>query len=194
MRINRPQFYREFKLKFSIKKLTQEQVDSIECIFNEIERNDIQDIRWVSYMLATVYHETAATMLPIEEYGKGKGKLYGRRIKHSGLPYTNVLGIMYGRGYVMLTWYENYDLMGRLLGIDLLHYPEKASDPKIAAKILVEGMTKGSSSFGDFTGKCLEQYFNDKIEDPLHARRIINGMDKTGLIETYYNKFKLCLT
>ena len=35
------------------------------------------DLRWLAYMLATTFHETARTMQPIEEYGKGKGKTYG---------------------------------------------------------------------------------------------------------------------
>ncbi len=29
-------------------------------------------------MLATVYHETAKTMQPIEEYGRGVGRDYGK--------------------------------------------------------------------------------------------------------------------
>jgi hypothetical protein len=55
---------------------------------------------------------------------------------------------------------------------------------------MFEGMTKGSSSFGDFTGRCLEQYFNNTTEDAVNARKIINGLDKAELIAGYYNKFK----
>jgi len=145
-------------------------------------------------MFATVYHETATTMLPIAEYGKGKGKAYGRRLKHSMVKYPTTFGIMYGRGYVQLTWYENYELMGRLLGIDLLNNPDLALVPQYAAKIMVEGMTKGSSSLGDFTGKCLEQYFNNNVEKPLEARRIINGTDRAEDIAELYYTFKKFLS
>lgn len=188
VKINRRNFYDKYRLMYGT--LNKEQVASIECIFNEFEANNFTDIRWLAYMLATTYHETATTMLPIEEWGKGKNRRYGKRIKHSGIAYKDTINIFYGRGYVMITWYENYQLMGRLLSTDLLRNPELALQPRIAAKIMVEGMTKGSSSIGDFTGKCLEQYFNATIEDPIGARRIINGTDKAELIGKYYNNFK----
>jgi len=186
--INRLEFYKKFKIDFG--KVSQAQVDSIEAIFNEWELQKYTDIRWLAYMLATIYHETAGTMRPIEEYGKGKNYKYGKRIKHSGLSYSESLGIFYGRGFVQLTWYENYQLLGRLLNVDLLNHPELALRLDIATKILFEGMTKGSSSIGDFTGKCLEMYFNEIKEDPIGARKIINGTDKAEKIAGYYQLFK----
>lgn len=188
MNLNRKKFYTEYRKVYG--KLTQAQVNSIECIFNEIEAQEVTDIRWIAYMFATVYHETATTMLPIEEYGKGRNKRYGKRFKHSGVTYATTYGIMYGRGYVQLTWFENYQLMGRLLGLDLLNRPELALVPQHAAKIMVEGMTKGSSSVGDFTGKCLEQFFNGNTEKPIAARVIINGTDKAKEISEHYYTFK----
>lgn len=84
--------------------------------------------------------------------------------------------------------------MGRLIGEDLLNFPERALQIDVATKIMFEGMTRGSSSFGDFTGRCLEMYFNDTTDDPINARRIINGKDKATLIKGYYDKFKSSLT
>jgi hypothetical protein len=132
-------------------------------------------------------------MQPIEEYGKGKSYRYGKKIKRSGIPYSLPDKLYYGRGYVQLTWYENYENMGRLLGVDLLNNPDLALQPVIACKIMFEGMTKGDSSFGDFTGKSLENYFNDKKEDWVHARRIINGTDKAEMIAGYGQKFMAAL-
>jgi len=43
MKLNRKKFYVEFRKEFG--KLTQLQVNSIECIFNEIELQKIIDIR-----------------------------------------------------------------------------------------------------------------------------------------------------
>lgn len=176
------------------KSFSQAQVDNIKNILRAFAEVKIFDIRFLAYALATTYHETAGTMRPIEEYGKGKGRDYGKKLKRSRVSYLLPDKIYFGRGYVQLTWFENYQLLGRLLGIDLLGKPELALDPFIAAKILVEGMTKGSSSFGDFTGKCLEMYFNDKKEDPIEARRIINGEDKKFLIADYYWIFKEALS
>ena len=83
--------------------------------------------------------------------------------------------------------------MGRLLGVNLLKNPELALVLETAIQIMFEGMLRGSSSVGDFTGKCLEMYFNDKIDDPKGARRIINGTDKATLIANYHYQFLKCL-
>lgn len=194
--INRKLFYA--KLKNSklnkLKPLSQNQVNGIEAIFNEWDnRKDLIDVRWLSYMLATDYHECDGKMLPIEEYGKGKKRKYGKRIKHSGRPYINTINIFYGRGLVQLTWYENYELMSRLIGVDLINHPELALDLYISVKIMFEGMTKGASSFGDFTGKCLEMYFNEKVNNPIGARAIINGTDKAKEIAYIHYEFLECL-
>lgn len=187
--INHDNFFYYIRQTIFKTGLKQKQVEGINAILNRWEAQDLTDLRWLAYMMATVYHETAKTMQPIEEYGKGKGYRYGKKIKRSGITYTLPDKIYYGRGYVQLTWYENYETMGRLLGIDLLNNPELALHPKIAADIMFEGMTKGNSNFGDFTGKSLEHYFNDKKEDWVNARRIINGTDKAELIAGYGKKF-----
>jgi len=192
MQINRKQFYTDFKAVFK-KSILQKQLEGIEAIFNEWERSGFSDIRWLAYMLATAWHETDKTMQPIEEYGKGKTRPYGKKIKHSGVAYVFPNKIFYGRGHVMLTWYENYEIMGRLLGIDLLKNPELALTMEVAVKIMFEGMTRGASSFGDFTGKCLEMYFNESKQDPIGARRIINGKDKAEKIAKEYAQFLRCL-
>lgn len=190
--INKANFYKKVRTYFGA--LNNPQVLGFEAIINEFEKQKLSDIRWLAYMLATAWHETARTMQPIEEYGKGKTRPYGKKIKHSGRPYTNTANLFYGRGFVQLTWYENYELMGRLLKLDLINKPELALVLENAVKIMFEGMLRGSSSVGDFTGKCLEQYFNEKTNNPLGARAIINGKDKAELIVTYYDKFLIALT
>lgn len=189
--VNKVQFYKTIRKDFG--KLTQSQVDGFEAILNEWNLSKYSDIRWLAYMLATVWHETAKTVQPIEEYGKGKTRPYGKKLKHSGVAYSAPDKVYYGRGFVQLTWYENYQLLGRLLKVDLLNKPELALDINISTKILFEGMTKGSSSVGDFTGRCLEMYFNSTKEDLINARRIINGTDKAELISIYYLSFKQAL-
>lgn len=108
---------------------------------------------------------------------------------YSGYPYELPDKLYYGRGDVQLTWYENYKKMGELLGLPLLEQPELALRPDISAKIMIEGMTKGASNRGDYTGLSLEDYFNANRDDPVGARRIINGLDKASQIAKYHDKF-----
>jgi hypothetical protein len=182
--IDRKFFFSEIKKQRLFTSLTSSQVKGMEALIDAWEKSGLKDIRWFAYMLATTYHETARTMLPIAEYGKGRGRPYGQKIKMNRSRYTSPNQIYYGRGYVQLTWYENYDKMGKLLGIDLLNNPELAMDKDVASDIMIEGMVKGL-----FTGRSLKTFFNESKDDPKQARRIINGMDKATTIATYHNKF-----
>jgi len=180
--IDRKYFYDTIRWMF--KPLKSSQVAGMNLILEEWESSGYKDLRWLAYMLATVYHETDRTMQAIEEYGKGHGHKYGISDPETGKVY-------YGRGLVQLTWKRNYERMGMLLSIDLVNYPELACDPLNAVRILFEGMTKAGSDFGDFTGKCLEMYFSEFTEDWVGARRIINGLDKsTEIAEHGRNFFK----
>ncbi len=75
-------------------------------------------------MLATAYWETAQTMEPIEEYGKGAGRPYGEPDPATEQTY-------YGRGYVQLTWLPNYEKASKEIydiefdagGVDLVNNP-----------------------------------------------------------------------
>lgn len=170
-------------------RLTHSQRTGIEFKLTAFKKYGVTDIRHQAYMLATSYHETAKTMQPIEEYGKGRGRPYGSKLKQNRKPYEYPDKIYYGRGDVQLTWYENYELMGRLLNIPLLEKPELALEPDISAEIMIEGMMHGKSNRGDFTGVSLETYFNKYRNDPVQARRVVNGLDKANRIAGYYYKF-----
>ncbi|QIG72519.1 glycoside hydrolase family 19 chitinase protein [Rhizobium phage RHph_TM3_3_6] len=200
MLINREKFYDGIKKNGLFTSLTQSQVNGLNFILGEIEA-EVEDTRWAAYMLATAYHETAKTMLPVKEYGGNAyyTKMYdikgtrpklalqmGNKNPGDGAKYC-------GRGYVQLTWYNNYLNMGKLLGVDLVGNPELAMDPKIAARIMIEGMTKGQSTRGDFTGVSLENYFNSNTTDWVNARRVINGLDRAKDVATYAQKFNSVL-
>lgn len=187
--MNRQLFFNEIRSSLFSSRLSQSQVDGINFKLDAWDQSGLNDPRWLAYMLATVYHETDKKMIPIEEYGKGRGKPYGQKIKHDRKRYIHPDKLYYGRGDVQLTWYENYELMGKLLGIPLLEQPELALVPEISAKIMIEGMTKGKSNRGDFTGVSLETYFNSHRDDPINARRIINGLDQAQKIAVHYYKF-----
>jgi putative chitinase len=188
MTIDRKSFFDSVKQSPANGHLTQAQVDGFNHILDEWERqilpsspNEEEDQelgkKIFAYMLATCWHETAATMQPIEEFGKGHGKPYG-------VPDPVTHQTYYGRGYVQLTWKKNYLAMGQIIPADLVNHPELALDPAIAFRIMQEGMSRGT-----FTGKKMVDYFNFSKEDPFNARRIINGLDKAELIEGYYDNF-----
>lgn len=151
--------------------LSQQQVDSVNAILEACNKHSIVTSQQVSYVIATAYHESR--LKPISEIGLGKGHPYGELI--NGKAY-------YGRGFVQLTWIGNYKEFGSLLGIDLVGKPELTLQTDYAAEIIALGMAKGL-----FTGVSLNHYFNPTITDPLHARKIINGMDCAALIKGYYD-------
>jgi len=132
------------------------------------------DHRWLGYILATVEHETARSFAPVEEWGCGRGKAYGTRY--------------YGRGYCQLTWEGNYAFFGKLLGLDLVRHPELALDPAGAATILFRGMIEGL-----YTGRKLGDYIAGAKCDYLHARRIVNGLDRAAHIADLARGYSLAL-
>lgn len=136
--------------------------------------------RQVSYILATIYHETATTFKPIEEYGKGKGKPYGQFFDVNGSKYTGLTNLYYGRGFVQLTWLSNYVRAKNELGVDFVNHPELALDFNNAIAIANYGMVEGW-----FSGKKLDDYINTLKTDYVGARYIINGTDKAQLIASY---------
>lgn len=173
---------------------SQVQVDGINKIFNKLESDPhIADTRWAAYPLGTVQRESP-TFTPISEFGHGHGKAYG-------IP-KNVGGRMlcyYGRGYVQLTWEENYvkataevrkqypDVVAAIearLGhpFDLHLYPELALDPDVAYCVMSAGMRDGWFR-KDLIGRPhrLERYFpadNPGVALWNDARRIINGPER----------------
>jgi putative chitinase len=176
--INREFFYSSVRNSLFHGKLKQAQVNGMNAILDEWEKNYSNgDDRFLAYMLATTFHETATTMQPIEEYGRGKGRTYGKPDPISGKVY-------FGRGFVQLTWKANYEKFAKLLKVDLVSSPELALNLDVSTKILFVGMVKGL-----FTGKKLADYFDGAKEDWVNARRIINGTDKAQLIAGYGRGF-----
>lgn len=183
-------------------KLTQSQVEGMEALLDMWEQYGDGDVRKLAYIFATSYHETGRRMVAVREgfasSDKGARKavlnLARRRGPNSAVakyaqpdgPYGQVY---YGRGDVQLTWLANYEIMGNLLSVDLVKNPDLALDFHISKRILIEGMMAGKSGKGDFTGKALEHYFNDSKNDPVGARRIVNGTDKAKLIASYHAEF-----
>ncbi|MEH7876949.1 hypothetical protein V7799_04470 [Rhizobium laguerreae] len=161
--------------------LKPSQKAGLEAVFNEAQKRNTP-IAHLSYMLATDYHETARTMQPIAEYGKGNGKPYGKKGKYGQA--------QYGRGLVQLTWDRNYERADKELGLKgaLLKNFDLAMTMKVAVAIMFSGMVEGW-----FTGKKLSQYLSGSKKDYIGARRIINGTDKAAQIAEYARSFEAAL-
>ena len=57
-------------------------------------------------------------------------------------------------------------------------------DYEVSADVAVVGMVEGL-----FTGAKLSDFFNEEDDDPVNARRIVNGTDRAELIAKYYRDF-----
>lgn len=175
--IDRAAFYAAVRASLFGGRLTASQVAGMDAILDVAP--SLLGTTSLAYALATTFHETARTMQPIEEYGRGKGKSYGP----TGF---------WGRGFVQLTWETNYAKATarlRQLGLlradeDLVKTPKLAMRLDLAAPILFVGM-----AVGWFTGKKLADYFGGGRYEPVGARRIINGTDKDELIAGQCGKF-----
>lgn len=174
--------------------LSPKQLNGLYALTDACTQFGVTDQRHIAYVLATAFWETGRTMQPVEEFGKGKGRRYGLKIKQSGQPYENPDFIYYGRGYTQNTWYENYVMLSHQpyaikKGWDFLNHPELLLEVEPSAWATIHCMWHGS-----YTGVGLCHYFNDHETDPVNARRIINGTDQAASIAGFYDQFYKSIT
>ena len=167
--------------------LSQTQVDGINDVLAAAEGSPLA---YTSYMLATAWHETNATMQPVRE-----AYWLSEEWRRKNLRYWP----WYGRGYVQLTWEGNYRkadaqcaAVGMIKAGELIANPDLAMRPDIAAFIMRRGMEEGW-----FTGvklsTCLPSEGVASRKQYMDARTIINGRDKADLIEDYAQAFERAL-
>lgn len=179
--------------------LKSRQVDGQNFILDAWEKYvPDHDVRWLANFLAQVYHETSQEMWPIEEHGKGSGQPYGVPDPITGQTY-------YGRGFVQLTWKDNYqraDVELHLAGdASCVAHADQQLDPAISARTGYRGMMEAWFR----QPHCFAEYFSETADDPYNSRDIVNG-DKDvvpgwsdgrpigRLVEEYHGKFFAALT
>lgn len=192
--MDRKRFFDSVRTSVFGGSLKQSQVEGMDAILDEWKAEGLTDNRWLAYMLATAYHETAKTMQPVRETlastddkaiailenSWSRGKLpwvktpYWRR-QPNGHSYL-------GRGLVQLTHLPNYQAFG------IADAPEKAMEMATAVKAMFVGMRNGT-----FTGKKLSDYFSGEKADWTNARKIINGLDRAADIAGYAKKFLVAI-
>lgn len=203
---DRTGFFTHVRTTFGRGTLSPAQVDGLTRLLDAFAaRRDLFDPRHQAYILATVWHETGARLQPVTEnlnysargllatfpnrFSADEAKAYARQPeKIANRVYANRMGNgdetsgdgwrFRGRGLVQITGRRNY----RCFGIERV--PDKALDPAIATRILINGMVSGA-----FSGAKLSDYFRPGREDWVKARAIVNGRDKAELVAGYGRVF-----
>jgi putative chitinase len=217
MKFNRHAFFDKYREHFG--RLSQIQVTGISQLLDFLEADRyIQKIPYASYIFATTKHETADTYHPIHEYGPRsyfikryggqtkKGKELGNDTPEEGYYYA-------GKGYPQTTGESNYEKAedairdeypdvvaeferrtGKKFDLTVGDQPDDEADPlnmmdpAIAYVTMSHGMRKGM-----FTGHKFSDHLDEIPPDYKNARKIINGLDKAGLIAGYANQFETIL-
>ncbi len=202
MAIDRKKFFDGIRHQPFDGKLTALQVRGTTAILDEWEKRKLTDLRDLGYMLGTAKWETDHEMYPNFEKGGSayltrlydvKGSNPTRARKNGNTSPGD--GVKYsGKGYVHLTWKNNYAAMTNLIQaagikVDLVANPELAMRPDIAAFVMFEGMERGT-----FTGAKLSTFFTPTKSDWIGARSIINGTDKAAEIAAIAKAFYADLT
>src|SRR6478672_9791300 len=137
MAIDRQHFFQGARALFG-GRYKQSQVDGLNAILDHWdEAAPDADRRWLAYMLATAFHETAREMQPVREAFWLPEEWRRRNLRY--YPY-------YGRGFVQLTWQDNYARAGAFVGADLVSRPDLALRLDFAAAIMRVGMRRAGSA------------------------------------------------
>ncbi len=197
MQLNRRAFFDFVRAKLFDGRLASGQVQGLTAILDGwSERVGQSEAPPLAYVLATAFHETAATMQPVRETLAASDRTAIARLEEAfaagrlgsvRTPYwrPDADGRSWlGRGLVQLTHRRNYEAMSEVTGIDLVSDPGRAMQMPVSVAILIEGMRRGS-----FTGRKLDDYFGPGRTDWVGARKIINGNDRAELVARHARAF-----
>lgn len=159
---------------------------AVPAILDAAHAKGITDPRQIAYMMATAEHESdfGANMSETPRTKEGQehpvqyfDHKYSGRSDLGNRPGTDDGYVYRGRGYVQITGRTNYEKFSNDAGADLLAHPDRATDPRVAAKIMVDGMSDGT-----FTGAKMSTFINSRQTDFREARRVVNGADQADFI------------
>lgn len=161
------------------RQINSEFLNNIETLlfFTELD-NEWKYPSELAYFFATIGWETAWTFAPIVEKRASSNQSDIRRMQDR---YWNTG--YYGRGYVQLTWKENYKKLGDVIEVDLVNKPDELLKPSVSYEVASIGMRKGLfRSRNNGSPIKLSDFVNATNTDFIKARDVINGdVDKNGL-------------
>ncbi len=204
-------FFAAYDREFPSTRLSNEAKENLRRVFRSITEYYSNEgrccmLEQIAYLLATAKKETNHTFAPVREaywlsessrnryfermYDPVLGKDANRRSMARANGNTQQGdGVRYhGRGYVQLTWKNNYQKMKDKFNVDFVNNPELALEHEHAMKILIYGCESG-----EFTGRKLSDYINENQIDYYNARRVVNGTDAAAEIQGFAYKIERCL-
>jgi murein DD-endopeptidase MepM/ murein hydrolase activator NlpD len=150
---------------------------SIPYILAAAQKHGMTDPAQIAYALATAQAESSM----------GQAMFENTSFSQSG-----EAGAYHGRGFIQITWQEAYSRVGNMIGVDLLNNPDRASEPEIAAEILVRGLQEGwfghQRPLSDFVNSA------EGRRDYYHARQIVNSLDRADEIAQSAQIYEQALT
>lgn len=204
-RIDKAKFYEKISTTYSVFEKRGQHYDGTDAIIDQWNSDRrLKDNRWLAYVLATAYHETAHRMYPVREHLAESDDeavaIFKKNARYANTSYwhkNHTTGERYyGRGYVQLTWDYNYQRADKWFGIDqkkkknsFYWNADNALTPSKSVDITFEGMI-----YGWFTSQCLLRYFpyNERAQWR-DARRIINGLDRADDIAVIAQNFLIAI-
>lgn len=129
-----------------------------------------------AYVLATAFHESRLGLWMVDSHDVDVSDSDGveRPLRYRG------------RGFARLRGRRSYEALAAQLDLPLVDRPELASEPEVAAEILVQGM-----KFGCFTGRALTDFINDRQVDYRGARQVVAAAnDRPTRIAGYARAFE----
>ncbi len=196
-------------------------IDAIIDTFETYKYKDkpLYRLTWLAYIFATAHHETGAKLVPVYEnlnysaqgladtfpvrcainpkarikVPNAKALLIEKKpVKIANYVYANKNGngneasgdgwLFRGCGLPQTTGRNNFKWAG------CEKDPTKMLDLEISVKAMFKGMIEGL-----YTNVKLEQFFNDTLDRPYEARRIINGLFRATLVEELHKKYLVAL-
>lgn len=107
------------------------------AIHQALEARGIASDAVCAAAIGTIAIETASTFRPVREaFWLSEGW------RRAHLRYYR----FYGRGYIQLTWEENYRKYGRALDVDLVGDPDLALQPDVAASVFAEFFVRSGAA------------------------------------------------
>lgn len=195
LQIDKPTFYAYVRRAPFGGRLTQQQVDGIDQLLDAWNRHGTENMSQLAYVLAGVHHETGGRMVPVREgfastdqgARNAVASLFrqGKITRNYAEPVNGVS--YYGRGRIQNTHLENYQRLQDRFKMPFVSDPDiLIRDGEADAVVTVIGHIEGIWTKG---AHKLRDYFGPGYDNPVGARRIVNGTDKAQLITTYYEAF-----